>query len=158
MSYLYKGDSDLDRDLAVELQGVFERELGIRMELQGQEWKVYLRSLSALDFDLCRSTWVGDYNDPNTFLDMFLTGGGNNRTGWGSAEYDRLIGDAARTLNRHDRFAIFRRAEKLLVSEEVPVVPLYYYVGIQFYDGSRLGGVEANLLDEHPVREMFWKK
>jgi oligopeptide transport system substrate-binding protein len=158
VSYLYKGDSDLDRDIAVELQGLFERELGVRIELLGQEWKVYLRSLSALDFDICRSTWVGDYNDPNTFLDMFVTGGGNNRTGWGSVEYDHLIAKAARTLGRQARFDIFRRAEHLLVSEAAPVVPLYFYVGIQFYDGTRLGGIEANLLDEHPIREMFWKK
>jgi hypothetical protein len=43
------------------------------------------------------------------------------------------------------------------VSGDAPIVPLYYYVGIQFYDPARLGGIGANLLDEHPIREMFWK-
>ena len=33
-----------------------------------------------------------------------------------------------------------------------------FYVGIQFYDAAKLGGVEANLLDEHPLKVMFWKK
>ncbi len=158
ISYLYKGDSDLDRDLAVELQGMFQRELGVNMQLQGQEWKVYLRSMSSLDYDLCRSSWVGDYNDPNTFLDMFVTGGGNNRTGWGSTVYDDDIAQAAREIDPRTRFDIFRRAEHILITEQAPICPLYFYVGIQFYNGARLGGIQANLLDEHPLREMFWKK
>jgi len=36
--------------------------------------------MSSLDYDIRRASWVGDYKDPNTFLDRFLTGGGNNRT------------------------------------------------------------------------------
>lgn len=156
--YLYKGDSDLDRDLAVELQGMWRDNLGITVQLQQQEWKVYLASLSSLDYDLCRSSWVGDYKDPNTFLDMFVTGGGNNRTGWSSKRYDQLIADAARELDREKRFAIFREAEKLLVVDEVPICPLFYYVGVQFYDSARLGGMQANLTDEHPIKNMYWKK
>jgi oligopeptide transport system substrate-binding protein len=158
VSYLYKGDSDVDRDLAVEIQAMMRRELGVNVELLGQEWKVYLRSMSSLDYDLCRSSWVGDYRDPNTFLDMFVTDGGNNRTGWSSREYDQWIAEAARELDPIKRHEIFRRAEKKLITEESPIVPLYYYVGIQFYDATRLGGVEANLLDEHPLRVMYWKK
>ena len=142
-SYLYKGDSDLDRDLAVEIQGMLARELGIRMELQAQEWKVYLRSMSSLDYDICRSSWVGDYKDANTFLDMFVTGGGNNRTGWSNARYDQDIASAAGEIDREKRFSIFRDAERLLVSEEAPICPLYFYVGIQFYDADKLGGIEA---------------
>ena len=113
--------------------------------------------MSSLDYDICRASWVGDYRDPNTFLDMFVTDGGNNRTGWSNPEYDRLIAEAAREINPQKRFAFFRKAEQLLISGESPICPLYYYVGIQFYDGSKLGGIEANLLDEHPLKAMFWK-
>jgi oligopeptide transport system substrate-binding protein len=113
--------------------------------------------MSSLDFDLCRSTWVGDYNDPNTFLNMFVTGDGNNRTGWGKPLYDALIAEAAREPDKTKRFDIFRSAEHLLISDEAPICPLFFYVGIQFYDANRLGGIEANLLDEHPLREMYWK-
>lgn len=155
--YLYKGDSDLDRDIAVELQGVFQRELGITMLLRGQEWTVYLATQSALDYDVCRSSWVADYNDPNTFLNMFVTGDGNNRTGWSSPEYDGLIARAGREADSGRRFECFRQAEKILVVEEAPICPLYYYVGIQIYDGDRIGGLEPNLLDEHPLRFIHWK-
>lgn len=156
--YLYKGDSDLDRDIAVELQGVFKRELGIQMLLKPQEWTVYLAAQSALDYDLCRSSWVADYNDPNTFLNMFVTGDGNNRTGWSNAAYDSCIASAAREPDSQRRFAFFQEAENILVSKEAAVCPLYFYVGIQFYDAERLEGIVPNLLDEHPLRFMRWKK
>jgi oligopeptide transport system substrate-binding protein len=159
--YLYKADADVDRDIGVELQSTWARELGLTTEtvqLQGKEWKVYLASQTALDYDLCRSSWVGDYNDPNTFMDMFVTDGGNNRTGWSNARYDELIAEAARELDGQKRFALFREAERLLVHDEAPICPLYYYVGIQFYDSERLGGIQSNVIDEHPLKSMFWKK
>jgi oligopeptide transport system substrate-binding protein len=156
--YLFGSTSDLDQNIAVELQGMFKQALGVNMMLQRQEWTVYLKSQSSMEYDLCRSSWVGDYNDPNTFLDMFVTDGGNNRTGWSKKEYDGLIADAAREVNLAKRYEIFRRAEKMLVSEQAPICPLYYYVGIQFYNGTKLGGIEPNLLDEHPLKALYWKR
>ncbi len=157
LNFLYS-EGELNEALAVELQNMFRKELGINISLLRQEWKVYLNSLSSLDYDICRSSWVGDYPDPNTFLDMFVTDGGNNRTGWSSKAYDADIAAAAREADTGKRFDIFRRAEHLLVDEAAPVTPLFFYVGIQFYDPARLGGVEANLLDEHRIQEMYWKK
>ena len=157
VGYLYKGDSDTDRNLAEEIQGMLKRELGVNMDLQAQEWKVYLRSMSSFDYDLCRSSWVGDYKDPNTFLDMFVTNGGNNRTGWSNPTYDQLIALAPRELDPQKRFEIFHQAESILIEDQVPICPLYFYVGIQFYDGEKLGGIQANLLDEHPLKAMYWK-
>ncbi len=155
--YLYKGGSDLDANIAVELQATWQRELGVGIQLAQQEWKVYLNSLTRLDFDMARSSWVGDYKDPNTFMDCFVTDGGNNRTGWSSQRYDELIAAAARELDAQKRFDLFREAERMLIVQDAPIAPLFYYVGIQFYDRTRLGGVEANLIDEHPLKNMFWK-
>ena len=155
-SYLYS-KSELNEAIAVELQSMWRETLGVNVNLARQEWKVYLNSLSLLDYDIARSSWVGDYPDPNTFLDMFLTGGGNNRTGWSSADYDRLIAVAACELNPAQRFAILRQAEDLLVQKAVPVCPIYYYVGIQLYDPEKLGGIKANVLDEHPLRRIYRK-
>lgn len=156
--YLYKGDSDLDRDIAVELQGMYARELGINMQLQAQEWTVYLNTQSNLNYDLCRSSWVADYNDPNTFLNMFVTNDGNNRTGWTNAQYDERIAAAGREVDPQKRYTLFQEAERQLVVEDPPICPLYYYVGIQFYNHDKLGGIEDNLLDEHPLKSIYWKK
>jgi len=156
--YLYRSDLDLDQDLAVELQSTFRRELGVTIQLARQEWTVFLDTQQRIDYDISRSTWVGDYNDPNTFMDMFLTDGGNNETGWSNKHYDELIAAAGREGDEKKRFELFREAEKILVTDEAPIFPLYYYVGIQFYDADKLGGIESNLLDEHPFKAMYWKK
>lgn len=156
LRYLFN-EAELNESIAVELQDMLQRELGVSIELERQEWKVYLRSMSGLDYDVARASWVGDYKDPNTFLDMFVTDGGNNRTGWSNAQYDGLIAEAARELDPQKRYAIFQRAEHLLIVEEAPICPLYFYVGIQLYDATKFGGIEANLLDEHPLKSIYRK-
>ena len=82
--------------IAVELQQIWHDELGIDMELRQTEWKVYLAALSKLDYDVCRASWIGDYNDADTFLNMFMSNNGNNRTGWKNPRYDDLIRQADR--------------------------------------------------------------
>ena len=154
VTYLYS-EGELNEAIAVELQGMWRRELGVNVQLLRQEWKVYLRSLSTLDYDIARSSWVGDYPDPNTFLDMFVTGGGNNRTGWSDPDYDKLIGAAAAELDPAKRHDLLRRAEEILVNEQMPVCPIFFYVGIQLYDGRKLGGIEGNVLDEHPLKAIY---
>ncbi len=155
-TYLYS-EGELNEGVAVELQSMWKEQLGVSVQLARQEWKVYLNSLGSLDYGIARSSWVGDYPDPNTFLDLFLSGSGNNRTGWSNATYDSLIESAAGEREKQRRFEIFRHAEKLLVADEAPIAPLFFYVGIQLYNPERLGGIDANVLDEHPLREMFRK-
>jgi oligopeptide transport system substrate-binding protein len=156
VTYLYDSKK-LNEDIAVEIQNMLSDALGVHIELQKQEWKVYLNSLSRLDYDFARSSWVGDYNDPNTFIDCFVSGGGNNRTGWSSKEYDNLVAAAALEADSAKRSQIFRQAEEILLNQGTPICPLYYYIGIQIYDGQKFGGIEPNLLDEHPFREMYRK-
>ncbi len=155
-AFLYN-NGEQNQYIGVELKSMFERELGVSMGLRPQENKVYLHTMGSLDYDLARSSWIGDYNDPNTFLDLWVTGGGNNRCGWSDPRYDRLIAEASQEFDQQKRFDIFRRAEEMLINEGTPICPLYYYVGIQLYDGNRLGGVQGNVLDEHPIREMYRK-
>jgi oligopeptide transport system substrate-binding protein len=156
VTYLYD-NKKLNEDIAVEIQSMLSETLGIHIELQKQEWKVYLNSLRRLDYDLARSSWVGDYNDPNTFIDCFLGGGGNNRTGWSNAQYDKLVANAALESDNTRRLEIFHQAEDILLNQDTPICPLYFYMGIQIYDGRKFGGIEPNLLDEHPFREMYRK-
>ncbi len=153
-TYLYS-EGELNEGVAVELQSMWKEQLGVSVQLARQEWKVYLNSLGSLDYGIARSSWVGDYPDPNTFLDLFLSGSGNNRTGWSDPKYDKLINEAAAERNAIKRFEILRHAEELLVREESPIAPIFFYVGIQLYDPKRVGGIEANVLDEHPLREIF---
>ena len=88
---------------------------------------------------------------------MFVTGNGNNRSGWSDPAYDRLIADAAKETDPAKRFEILRQAELILVSQQAPVCPIFYYVGIQLYDPNKLGGIESNVLDEHPLKAIYRK-
>ena len=65
---------------------------------------------------------------------------------------------AAREPDPARRNALFADAEKLLVSGDAAVAPVYHYVGVQFYHGERLAGLRANLIDDHPFRCMWWRK
>ncbi len=151
VNYLYPS-RDADIALAIEMQAMWEAALGVRIQPQKQEWKVYLDSMKKVNYDICRSSWVGDYNDPNTFLDIFLADSGNNRTGWKSADYDALIVAAAEEPDRGKRFALFQQAERLLIQEAAVISPVYHFVGVQFYRPEQWTGVQANLVDEHPFR------
>ncbi|HEY2574022.1 MAG TPA: peptide ABC transporter substrate-binding protein [Verrucomicrobiaceae bacterium] len=156
VEYLYL-PLPVERNIAVELQAMWKETLGVEVSLTKQEQKIWLASMRELSYQLCRSSWVGDYNDPNTFLECFTTGNGNNRTGWESKRYDELIAAAAAEGDVAKRQDIFREAEKLLITDEAPIIPVYHYVGVQFRRDA-LKGVESNLIDDHPFRAMWWER
>ncbi|MDF1702835.1 MAG: ABC transporter substrate-binding protein, partial [Planctomycetota bacterium] len=87
--------NEAHKTVAEEVAAQLKRELGLDIEAKNQEWQMYQASTLALEYDVARAGWIGDYLDPNTFLDMWITNGGNNQTGWSSALYDSLIGYAA---------------------------------------------------------------
>lgn len=157
VNYLYN-EGQLTEGIAVELQSIWKKELGVFVLLARQEWKVYLSSLNQLDYAIGRSSWVGDYPDPNTFLDIFTTISGNNRTGWKSPLYDHLIQQASVVFDAEERFRLFEQAEQLLVQDQAVIIPLFYYAGIQIYDPKEWGGIEANILDKHPLWQVYKKK
>lgn len=193
------------KKLAEVLADQLRRNLNVNAVAYNQEWQSYQESTRSMDYDLSRYGWIGDYEDPNTFLDIWLTNGGNNKTGWGSTVYDRLIeaasdverflGDPAFLLEHaHEpeklkslaerikssadaparlaamaklRLALLAEAEAILVRDEFPIIPLYFYVvaGMVkpnvggFYptvtgsDGSQ----RPNLRDLHPLRDLYMK-
>jgi oligopeptide transport system substrate-binding protein len=146
------GAAKMHENIAIELQQMWRDTLGIDMELRQLEWKVYLGAQSHLDYDLSRSSWIGDYNDPQTFLGMFTSEDGNNRTGWKNKNYDALIAAANNEPDLQKRAEIFRQAETLLVKDEAPIIPLYFYVGLNYFDTNKIQGVYENILDDHPLQ------
>jgi len=146
------GGSKIHEKVAVELQQMWRDELGIQMDLRQVEWTAYLNGLRQLDYALARSSWVADYNDPSTFLGCFTSNDGNNRTGWKHARYDELIRQANQEPDLAKREKLFQGAETILVRDEVPIVPIYFYVGINYYDTNRIQGIYPNVLDNHPLQ------
>ena len=149
--------SDLHRTITQAVQQMWKETLGIQVDLVNVEWKVYLARQSALDFQISRAGWIGDYVDPNTFLDMWITGGGNNQTGWSNKRYDELIVRAGRTLDAKERMKLFNDAEKLLVADDVPIMPLYTYVNKGMLN-RKVKGWYPNILDQHPLKHISIEK
>ena len=145
------GGGKVHENIAIELQQMWRDELGISMELRQVETQVFWGMQSRLDYQLSRSSWIGDYNDANTFLGMFVTGDGNNETGWGNSRYDDLIHAANEETDLTRREKLFQQAETILVHDELPIVPLYIYVGINYFDTNKVSGIWENVLDQHPL-------
>lgn len=113
--------------LAQAIQDMWSKNLGIKVTLTGQEWKVYQQSEQSLQYDVARAGWLGDYIDPMTFMDMFVTNGGNNQTGWSNATYDQDIATAKKSGDPKVRMPAMHDAEKILMND-MPLIPIYYYV------------------------------
>jgi oligopeptide transport system substrate-binding protein len=151
--YAIRGNSP---QVATEMQALWQRDLGITsIHLRGQEWKVYLSTQQLIDFDLSLGAWIGDYNDPQTFIDMFVTDGGNNQTGWGDPQYDQMLATSENTADKMQRMGILRDMEKILVVDQVPIVPVYFWVGMSLYYPDKVGGFEPNFVDDHRWGEFF---
>jgi len=118
-------NDELQPKIIEAVQAMWQRELGVRVSIALLEQKVSIANQQALDYTIGVNGWVADFPDPLTFLDLFVTGGGNNWTGWGDPAYDRLIATAARTVDPKARYELFQQAEALLL-EQAPVAPLVF--------------------------------
>jgi len=142
------------RKIAVALQEMWKDYLNIDIKLLNQEWKVYLATESAGDYQISRGGWIGDYVDPNNFLDMFLCGGGNNRTGWCNEEYDRLILEVAPSQSSHEeRLAVFQQAETMLL-DDMPIIPVYTYTSLKLVDLS-VGNLDGNIMNQAMYKDIY---
>jgi ABC-type oligopeptide transport system substrate-binding subunit len=145
--------SEDHRRIAEAIQAMWKRELNIEVELVNKEWGSYLAAQTALDYDVVRRSWIGDYLDPNTFLSCFLTGDGNNRTGWGDPKYDALLRRATFELDPGKRFALLRDAEALLLDSGV-VLPIYHYSTNELVK-PYVRGIHQTALDTHPLTRVW---
>ena len=140
--------------LAMEaIQEMWRRELGINIRIANVEWKVYLENLSALNYDMGFSSWIGDYIDPTTFLTMMLSESGNNRTGWMDSQYDALVDRAGDNPDRGARYLRLAEAEKLLLDEQ-PIAPIWHLTR-SYLIHPAVRGYYPNLLDLHPYQDVW---
>ena len=129
------------------IQAMWSKGLGVHMTLATLEQKTWIQNQQTLNYDVSTAGWAGDFLDPVTFLDLFVTGGGNNWTGWSDKDYDRMIRDAAMAGTPALRFEMFQRAEAYLL-ERGPVAPLYYGAHAYLIQPS-VKGWESALLGYH---------
>ena len=142
-------------EVAAEIQALWKRDLGISVGLRAQEWKVYLNTQELVDYDLDLGAWIGDYNDPQTFIDLFVTDGGNNDTGWSDPQYDQMLATSENTADPAARMKMLADMEKVLCVDQAPIVPIYFWVGMALYYPDKVGGFAPNFVDDHRWGNLF---
>ena len=148
---------DTHRQIAEIVQQQWRRNLNIDVTLANQEWKVYLETLNNVQYNgVARRAWNGDYVDPNTFLDMFVTGSVNNGTGWTDRKYDAMLEEANSTTDPALRMKKMSEAESYML-RAMPYVPLYIYTWY-YLQKPYVRGIEANILDQHPFKYIWIDK
>ena len=144
------------RKVALAIQQMWQNELGIEVELVNQDWKVYLSREMVGDFQISRAGWIGDYEDPNTFLDLMRPNRGNNKTGWENMEFDALVEEANTINDQEKRYELLNEAEKILI-DNMPIIPLYTYVRV-YQLSPDVKGFNPHILDHHHPKFIYLER
>ena len=144
------------RKVALAIQQMWQNELGIEVELVNQDWKVYLSREMVGDFQISRAGWIGDYEDPNTFLDLMRPNRGNNKTGWENMDFDALVEEANTINDQEKRYELLNEAEKILI-DNMPIIPLYTYVRV-YQLSSDVKGFNPHILDHHHPKFIYLER
>lgn len=110
-------------------------EIGVNVELVSQEWATFLNTRKNGEYDIARNGWLGDYNDPISFLDMWITGGGNNDAQWSNTDYDALISQVKASSDQAERMQLMHEAEDIIFDEWM-LGPIFYYVDLYMVKDS----------------------
>ncbi len=148
---------ELNKTVAENIQNQWSRILGINVKLVSQEWKVYLKSVATKAPAVFRLGWGADYPDPNTFMDMWFCGSGNNHTGYCDKKFDQLVMDAAGKADPARRKPLYDEAQKKLLEDEVAIVPLFSQSNMHLVS-PRVDGFKPNLLAGYHVKHIQLKK
>ncbi|MDU2558757.1 MAG: peptide ABC transporter substrate-binding protein [Anaerococcus prevotii] len=126
IDYLYNTDEN-HKAIAEALQNMWQENLGVQVSLQNQDWNVFLKERKEGNYNIARHGWIADYNDPMSFIDMWLTGGGNNDAQYKNEEFDKYVKAAKATSDPDERMENMHKAEDILIGEDNVVAPLYFY-------------------------------
>lgn len=134
VSFTYlTNNSEGNVKIAEAIQADFAQ-IGIEMNIDQQEWNVFLNTRKNGDFDIAREGWIMDYNDPINMLEMWTTESGNNDCQFGRDDSKKLDWDAYDALISEIRTTsdLAARAEKMHEAEDILmdtgcIVPIYYY-------------------------------
>jgi oligopeptide transport system substrate-binding protein len=120
--------SELHSRIAVAVAGMWKQALGVDTTLHAEEFKVLLQDIDRGDVtQVFRASWLADYNDAYSFLQVLQSGLGLNLPRYANAEYDDLLARAANEIDAGRRRALLEHAEQVMIADQ-PLIPLYFYV------------------------------
>jgi len=125
LTYLSQ-DTANARDTATFLQSQFKENVGVNVKLNVQPFDQFLALLERRDYQMSLYGWIADYNDPMTFLDLWVSTMPLNYSNYRNERYDQLINDAKTEPNEKVRMDKLIEAERMLVEEEAVIAPVYH--------------------------------
>lgn len=143
--------AETHKDIAEVIKQMWKETLGIEPELVNYEWKVYLDNTKNLNYPaVARASWIGDFPDPISFLQLHKTGDGNNRTGYSSPAYDKALSESDAMADPAKRLEKLLEAERILM-EDMPIIPIYFYALTEMRN-TKLRNAHPN-----PIGMYSWK-
>ena len=141
------------QNMALSMRDMWKQELGLQTNLRAKDTKAYREDLKKGTFMIARGGWYGDYGDPMTFLELSETGNGNNDRKYSNPTYDQLLHDGRRMNDPARRLGMLYEAERMIVQDELPILPVYHYTTSYLYDPTRIRG-----LSRHPrLQQEYWQ-
>ncbi|NUU77911.1 peptide ABC transporter substrate-binding protein [Paenibacillus xylanilyticus] len=122
--------SDAHAKIALAVADMWKKNLGVDVKTENQEWGVFLENRQNQNFQVARAGWSADYNDPYNFLEMWTTGNTNNDSKFSNEQYDKDVKETVKSADPAARMAAFADAEKILIQDEMGVMPIYYYTNV----------------------------
>ena len=149
--------SENHKKVAIAIAAMWKQALGVKTRLINEEWKVFLQNRKQKQVtQVFRAGWIGDYDDPYTFLEILRSNHGMNDSGYVNVQYDALLDQASREADPQRRFQLMRRAEAIALADH-PVIPLYGYVSKHLVK-PHVGGFTANVLDHHYTKHLYLRE
>ncbi|UPK42289.1 MULTISPECIES: peptide ABC transporter substrate-binding protein [Paenibacillus] len=122
--------SDGHAKIALAVADMWKKNLGVDVKTENQEWGVFLENRQNQNFQVARAGWSADYNDPYNFLEMWTTGNTNNDAKFSNEQFDKDVKETVKSADPATRMAAFADAEKILIQDEMAVMPIYYYTNV----------------------------
>ncbi|WP_330665116.1 peptide ABC transporter substrate-binding protein [Tepidibacter sp.] len=143
---VYYNTNENHKAIAEAVQEMWKKNLNIDIKLQNQEWKVFQETRTQGHFQIARNGWIGDYTDPMTFLDMFISTSGNNHSHWKNPEFDKLITDIKKTEDLEKRNEMLHKAQDMIMDDNI-MIPVYYYTNPELLK-ENIKGVKVSPLGQ----------
>ncbi|MFW5826684.1 MAG: peptide ABC transporter substrate-binding protein [Alkalispirochaeta sp.] len=137
------------------VQSQWRDNLGIEVRLESLPRVSFASQIQQGDFDIAPAGWIGAFQDPAAFLDLFVTGGELNHGRFRSERYTLRVAEAARMDSDDNRFSTLQEAERILIEGQTGVIPLYHHANRNLIDLSEWGGWYANVMNVHPVGDIY---
>lgn len=144
------------KKIAIQVANMWQKALGVKTQLKNSEFKVFLSDRTKFNTQVFRGGWAGDYNDPYTFFELMISGGGINNVGYANSEYDALVKKASETIDLKERSQVLSKAERIFLDDHA-IAPVYTHVRKRMVS-RKIAGYISNVQDVVLTRFLSFKE